>query len=142
MRRLVFDENRVDAFVRQFVPGASLPGFRAVGLERDGDLTAGILYENFNDSNVWCHIAALPGGHSMNREFIESIFAYPFEQLGLRRMSAYVKESNTAVRGFMNNLGFRCEAVLEGAGDGGENMMVYVMKKEWCRYGYSTRRGR
>lgn len=136
MYRLVFDqEQRVDEFVRQYVPGASLPGFRAIGLERDGELTAGILYENFNDSNVWCHIAAKPGGHSMNRDFIRALFAYPFGQLGLRRMSAYVKESNHQVRGFMNNLGFRCEAVLEEAGDGGETMMIYCMKKEWCRHG-------
>lgn len=136
MRQLIFnDKHRVDAFVRRLVPGSSLPGFRALGLERDGELVAGVLYENFTDSNVWCHIAAAPGGHSMNAEFIHGIFTYPFEQLGLRCMRAYVKESNRPVRNFMINLGFRLDAVLEAAGDGGENMLIYWIKKEWCRHG-------
>jgi RimJ/RimL family protein N-acetyltransferase len=138
VKRIVSDEERVEHFVRRFVPGQSAPGFRTLGLERDGEIVAGIIYENFNDSNVFCHIAAEPGGHSMTRGFIEAIFGYPFQQLHLRRMTAYVKASNLCVQRFMKHLGFVLEAELSEAGDNGETMRIYVMKKEWCRYGHAV----
>jgi RimJ/RimL family protein N-acetyltransferase len=132
---LVLDAERVDNFVRQYVPGASLAGFKAIGLERGGELTAGIVYEAISATNVWCHIAAKPGGHSMNAEFIRAIFNYPFDQLGLRRMSAFVDPRNTAVIRFMEHLGFKREAVLSEAADDGGDMAIYVMKRMECKYG-------
>jgi RimJ/RimL family protein N-acetyltransferase len=140
MYRIVCDDDiRVNAFLRTHVPGMSLPDYRAIGLEKEGRIIAGVVYENFNDSNVWFHLAIEPG-ERLTKNFLTAMHDYPFGQLGLTAMRAYVRASHEKAKAFMNGLGFMCEAALEGAGDKGEDMLVYVLKKEWARYGLFVRR--
>jgi hypothetical protein len=131
--RIISNPTRVWSFVREFIPVSATSGMRGLGLEREGELVMGVLYEGWNGHNVWMHVAARPGSR-FNREYLRYCFHYPFVELGCRRVSGYVEASNEAARRFDENLGFRQEAVLKGAASDGGDVLIYVMSREDCRY--------
>ena len=65
------DLTRVLEFIRKHVPLALVDNMTALGLERDGELIAGVIYEGFNGHNVWMH-CAIPG--RLPREFLSACF--------------------------------------------------------------------
>jgi RimJ/RimL family protein N-acetyltransferase len=109
-------------------------GMKGLGLERDGKLVAGVLYEGFNGQNVWVHLAAEPGGRWMTREFLRYCFHYPFNEMKVKRLSGYVDASNDKARRLNEHLGYKPEAVLAGAGIDGGDVVIYVMWRDDCRY--------
>ena len=105
-----------------------------IGLcNKDGELIAGVLYEDYNKANLIMHVAAIPGGRWLTREFLHVAFSYPFEQLGVSRVTGVVPSENLAARKFDEHLGFELEATLTGAHPGGD-LLIYVMRKEHCRW--------
>jgi RimJ/RimL family protein N-acetyltransferase len=107
---------------------------KGLGLERDGELVAGVVYEGFNGKNVWMHVAAEPGAKWMTREYLRYCFHYPFNEMGVQRVTGYVEASNELARRFDEHLGFRQEAVMKGAATDGGDVILYVMWKDECRY--------
>jgi RimJ/RimL family protein N-acetyltransferase len=132
--RIVSDPGRVWAFVKERVPIQCVAGMKGLGLERDGELVAGVVYEGFNGKNVWMHVAAEPGAKWMTREYLRYCFHYPFNEMGVQRVTGYVEASNELARRFDEHLGFRQEAVLKGAATDGGDVILYVMWKDECRY--------
>lgn len=134
MKRIVSDPARVYSFCKQFIPIPVVSGMKGLGLEKDGELIAGVVYEGYNGTNVWMHVAAEPGARWMTRDYLRYCFYYPFIELGCKRVSGYVEASNTEARRFDEHLGFKREAVLEGAATDGGDVILYVMRREDCRY--------
>lgn len=135
MHTLDFDLDAVLPFVQALMPGlARSEGMAAIGLRKDGQLVAGVVYEGFNGRNIWIHVAALPGSRWMTRDYLRACFEYPFTVCGVDRLSGYVNESNTAARRFDEHLGFREEARLTGAAPDGGDVILYVMWKKECRH--------
>jgi RimJ/RimL family protein N-acetyltransferase len=132
--RIISDPGRVFAFVRSHVPMSATVGMQGLGLERDGELVAGVLYEGFNGQNAWIHVAAEPSKRWMTREYLMACFRYPFMQLGVKRLSGYVDASNTDARRLDEHLGFREEARLTGAAEDGGDVILYVMWRQDCRF--------
>lgn len=131
--RIVSDPARVFAYVREHTPVVVTAGMKGLGLERDGQLIAGVLYEGYNKVNIWMHVATTPGKR-WTLEFLRYCFYYPFVELGCRRVSGWVEASNMQARRFDEHLGFRPEAVLHGAASDGGDVILYVMRREECRY--------
>ena len=128
------DVVRVLDFVRTLMPIDAVEGMEALGIERDGELVAGVIYEGFSKHNVWMHVAAVPGSGWLNRSTLKLFFTYPFDQMGVRRVSAYVYASNTAACRFDEHLGFKREATLTGAAPDGGDVIIYAMWRKDCRY--------
>lgn len=78
------DTVRVLRFVQQHIPLAACANMTAIGLERDGELVAGTIYEGFNGHNVWMHVA-IPG--RITPAYLRYCFHYPFIELGCARAS-------------------------------------------------------
>lgn len=111
------------------------PGFDVtLGLlDSSQGLLAGVLYRNFNGANIEAHIAAQPGANWLTREFLWAMFDYPFNQLGVQRITGLVPAKNLAARRFDEHLGFVIEATLEGALPG-DDLIVYRLRREDCRW--------
>lgn len=107
---------------------------RGLSLSKDGEVIAAIVYDEFNGSNVFMHVAATPGRRWMTRAFLHNAFLYPFVQMGANRITGWVEADNLDARRFDEHLGFRPEAVLKGAGSKGQDVILYVMHREDCRY--------
>lgn len=132
--RLISNPARVYDFVSQYMPMAMVAGMKGIGLEKDGELIAGALYEGFNGQNVWAHLAGKPGKRWMNRQFLWYGFHYPFNEMGVKRISGYVNASNTEARRLNEHFGYQEEARLKGAAPDGGDVILYVMWRENCRF--------
>lgn len=104
-----------------------------IGLVRRGKLVAGCVYEGFNGVNVNMHIASDGSGKWLDREFLWYAFYYPFEQLGVKRVTGLVAASNQAARRFDEHLGFVLEGTLKDAHPDGD-LLIYRMFKADCRW--------
>lgn len=131
--RIISNPARVFSFVKEFAPITMVAGSKGLGLERDGELVAGVVYEGYNGVNVWMHVAIAPGAR-LTRDYIRYCFHYPFIELGCKRVSGYVEANNSAARRFDEHIGFKQEAVLKGAATDGGDVILYVMRREDCRY--------
>ena len=132
--RIVGDVDRILAFVRTLMPMNDVEHMKGLGLERDGQLVAGVLYEGYNGQNVWMHVAGAPGSKWMTRDYLRYCFQYPFNEMGVKRVSGYVNASNTAARRLDEHLGFKPEATLTGAAPDGGDVILYAMWRKDCRY--------
>jgi RimJ/RimL family protein N-acetyltransferase len=103
----------------------------AIGRLKDGELVAGVLYEDFTKANIVCHIAGEEGWAT--KGFLGLIFDYPFNQLGVKRITAPVHSDNVKSRLLMDRLGFTLEATLAQAIPEGD-LLIYRMFKSECRF--------
>lgn len=131
MGRVVSNPGKVLAFINQFMAVPVSGGMKGIGWEVDGKLTAGVVYETFNRHNVWVHGAM---SAPATRGFLCNAFGYPFNQLGVKRISTSTEASNTAARRIQEKLGFTQEAVLTGAASDGGDILIYRMTRPECRF--------
>lgn len=134
MRRIVTDQpQRVGEFVSKIMGNDGWSSYQAIGLEEDGELIAGVLFDNYNGASICMHVAAVPGKRWMTREFLWYCFYYPFMELKVKRVTGLVPESNLAARRFDEHLGFELEARLKDAAPDGD-VLVYRLFKADCRF--------
>lgn len=123
---------KVWSFVDKFLSVPITTGMRGIGIERDGEMLAGVLYENFNGVNVFMHVAAKEGARWLTPEFLRYAFYYPFYEMGAERVTGAVEASNLKARQLDEHLGFKEECRMKGAASDGGDLILYVMwKKDW-----------
>lgn len=106
-----------------------------IGWLKGGDLVAGVAYAEWNGPNVVCHIASDGTRRWLTRQYLHTIFDYPFNQLKVKRITVCVGEGNSDSRRFVQHLGFSLETTLSEAHPTGD-LLVYKMAKEGCRWIY------
>ncbi|MEN6526405.1 MAG: GNAT family protein, partial [Candidatus Polarisedimenticolia bacterium] len=106
--------------------------YTTIGLERNGELVGGVVFECFTGTNANIHVAG-SGSYWMTRVFLFAVFGYAFNQLKLKRLTGYVEAANTRALGFNRKLGFTQEAVLKDAVPSGD-VMIMCMRREDCRF--------
>ena len=127
------DFERIAGFVKDKIGYGNIQSNAvAVGLELDAKIIAGVIYSDFNGSNITASIAG-EGKQWLNKEFLWYIHYYPFVQAGAKRITACVEQSNIVSQQFVLRLGFELECVMEKAGRTGD-LLIYRMFKENCRY--------
>jgi RimJ/RimL family protein N-acetyltransferase len=135
MKRIVWDQpERVMRFVAERVGEREFEGYTSIGLERDGELIAGVLYEQHTGPNVMMHVASDGSRHWMTPAYMAACFRYPFLQLGVNRVTALVRSDNDASIKFCSALGFQTEGALREAATDGADLILYGMLKRECRY--------
>lgn len=136
MKKLVFGQ---DSFVSRWV-SARIPGdddfppnSATIGLEEDGRLIAGVVYTHYSGSSITMSVAADKAGW-LNRPFLRAAFDFPFNQLGVRRVSGLVRTDNLAAQRFDEHLGFKREGLIREGDDDGCDLILYGMLKSECRW--------
>lgn len=104
-----------------------------IGMEEDGELIAGVVYNEYNHVNVNMHVASIGNRRWMTRDYLYVCFDYPFNQLGARRITAFIEDENKDAIRFDEHLGFKYEARMKGAYVNGD-ILIYVLRKEDCRF--------
>lgn len=109
-------------------------GGEAIGLERDGELIAGVVFNMYTGASISMNVVAVPGKDWLNREFLFRSFAYPFLQLRCYRVTALVKVDNNVSNKFVEDIGYKREGLLRRAHVDGSDMFIYGMLREECRW--------
>ena len=127
------DWPRIADFVAERIGGGrKTDNFTAIGVESNDKLVAGVVYSDFNGSNIFAGIAG-DGKRWLTPDFLWFMFHYPFEQLKVKRVSACVEQTNIVSQQFLEKRGFELACILKRAGKTGD-LLVYRMFKENCRY--------
>ena len=104
----------------------------AIGWTRDNELTCGVFYEHHTGKSITATIAVAPGA-VFPKDFLWAIFDYPFVQLGVWKMLAYVAEANYKSQALVEKMGFVKEAVISDYYPDGD-LFIYSMTKQQCRF--------
>jgi RimJ/RimL family protein N-acetyltransferase len=111
----------------------------AIGRVVDGELVAGVLYEDWNGTNVVCHIAG--DGNWASRLFLGVIFDYPFNQLNVKRLTVPVSSVNAKSINLVTRMGFELECTLEQATPDGD-LHLFRMWRDDCKFLRGKYRGK
>jgi len=126
------DEKRVGNFVSKLTNTDEWAPFRAIGLERKGKLVAGVVYDNYNGTNIFAHIAA-KGKYWLNKDFLWYMCYYPFIVADVDRVTGMIPSNNKQAIKFVEHLGGEYETTLEKAHPEGD-LLIYRMFKKDCKY--------
>ena len=132
--RIVFGTARILAFINSQRPLEFIQGMRGIGLERDGEMVAGIMYEGYNYQSIWAHIATKPGSIWLNKEYLRFCCNYPYEHCKVKFVLGYMDAANTHALRFAKHLGFREEARIREAATEGGDILILKMSREDCKY--------
>jgi L-amino acid N-acyltransferase YncA len=99
-------------------------------LQKDGQTIAGVIYENWNQASIMCHIAV---EGRMTKGYLKAIFAYPFEICKVKKIIVPVTSDNVKSLKFVTNMGFVEEArIKDGAPNG--DIIFLTLAREKCRF--------
>jgi L-amino acid N-acyltransferase YncA len=105
----------------------------SLGWAVDGDIVAGVMYDNFTGRAVQMHVASDGSRQWMRREFLKTVFDYPFNQLKVNKVIGIVDSTNTDALRFDHHLGFVTEAIIKDAGKHGD-LHILSMTRQQCRF--------
>lgn len=135
MKRVVYGEDqRVIDWVGHRVDEDNFGPAHGIGLEENGELIAGVVFNIYSGPSICMHVAAEPGKRWLTRDYLFRCFAYPFIQLQCNRITGLVRVDNLEAQKFDEHLGFKREGLLRKAASDGTDMYVYGMLREECRW--------
>lgn len=125
-------------FVRQRLPGMEGRDFQkavSLGVIRNGKLVGGVVYHDYRDLDGDIQLsAAFSTPLWCQRETVRDLFGYPFNQLGCSRITMLVRRSNKHARKFTEGLGLKLEGIVRKAYAGKEDIFVFGMLRDECKW--------
>lgn len=111
------------------------PGYEAIGVTNArGELIGGVVYTQYRQSNRTIEMWAAGDGNWLTRGALRQFFSYPFEELGVHRVSLLVERTNKQSQRFVERLGFIKEGACKDLFGPGRTVLVYRMLKTECRW--------
>jgi hypothetical protein len=113
--------------------GESWGPFVALGVVRRGTLLGGFIYNEYRKHDIQLSAAfdrpgwALPGT-------LRALFSYPFNELGVARISAVTSIKNKKARKALVDIGFSLEGKHPKAISGLEDAVSYGMLRSDCKW--------
>lgn len=102
----------------------------AIGLLKNEQIVAGVLYEQWNGASIVAHIAV---EGRMTPAFVAAIFDYPFNHCGVRKVLCPIYSDNPRSIRLAKNMGFTEEARIEDAVPTGA-LLLFTLPKNHCRF--------
>lgn len=121
-----------DIRVVQFVENATgvtfVPPYTAMGVEIDGVVTGGVVFNVFEGAD--CHISVASSKQSWSKGFLADMGDYLFRQLALERVTVVTEQEQ--VVSIACRLGGQVEGVLRNHfGAGRDGTVVGILRNEW-----------
>ncbi len=118
----------VGLYVAKQTEGSYHYDAQSIGLERDGDIIAGVIYESFMGTSITCQIA-ITG--KVNKKYLRAIFNYPYIACNVEKIIALVIGDNHKSIKLVKNMGFTEEARIKRSNG---DMIFFTMLKSECRF--------
>ena len=132
---LVFDQKETVAqwVAERTEQTAPWGGYYAMGVADKGELIAGTVFNNFNGSNAYQHIAVSKYTRLLP-EMLRHGFVYAFEVCELNRLTVAIEEDNKKSLALARHAGYEGEFIMPKAGAQGQDMVFLVMWPGNCRW--------
>lgn len=123
---MIATDERVARFLSERLGTALCPPYSLMGIERDGEIVAGVLFNQFEGANVHVSIA----GSGWGRDFIKAVGRYVYDQLGCLRMT--ITTEQPAVIDYAVRLGGEVEGLMrDHFGEGRDAWIIGILRKDW-----------
>ena len=123
---MIVADDRVARFVSDRLGFTLCPPFTTMGIERDGEIIGGVLFNQFEGADV--HFTA--AGEGWTRGFYQAVGEYVFRTLGCERMTATTASEQVAK--LAEKLGGKREGVLRSHfGPGNDAIIVGILRDEY-----------
>lgn len=134
MRHIVFDKEKVGKFlIEQGAWIGATDHYQGLGIEEDGQLIAGVVYDSYEEgARISSHCAGI-GKRWLNKTFLHMMFDYPFNQLKVNVVINTVSSNNKDSMRFTEHLGFKQVARIEGGASDGD-LIIYALYKKDCKW--------
>ena len=132
-RRIVIGQGVVDWVAAHTQACGGFGSAVGIGLESGGKLIAGVAYSDWNGVNIVAHIASDGSKLWMTREYLRTIFDYPFNQAKVNRITCWIAEGNKESIKLCEHIGFKLETTLSEAHPTGD-LLIYRMRRQDCRW--------
>ena len=124
-----------DDNVASLAKGLGIPfcrPFSSLAFIQDGEVLGGTVFNGYNGSNIDLSIFLLKP-LPFRRGHYRALFDYPFNQLGVRRVTVRTKAKNKKVRKQIRRLGFKPEGRMSKYYSD-DDAMVYGLTKGGCKW--------
>lgn len=109
------------------------PGWNhCVSRTKNDKLVGGVIYENYFVRSIAIHVCSFEPNW-LNRDFLWACFHYPFVQLGVEKVFAYVDSTKASVVKFDLGIGFTEENRIKDAVIGGDILVLSMYAKD-CKW--------
>lgn len=125
---MIVSDERVAKFVSDEIGMGFCPPYVAIGLERRGEIVAGILLNHFEGADIHATVA----GKVWSKGLLKAASSYVFDQLGCERITA-ISQVDKAVE-FGRRLGGQIEGRLRNHFGAGHDGVVLGILREEARY--------
>lgn len=124
---MIVTDDRVARFVAERIGKSPCPPFTVMGIERDGQIVGGCLFNQFEGADI--HVSAAGKGWTL--PFLRAVGEYVYRQLGCERLSL-TTESEEVAR-YAERLGGKREGVLRSHfGRGRDAIIIGVLREEYA----------
>lgn len=121
----IVDDERVARFVGEKVGRIIVPPFTTMGIERDGEIVGGVVFNGYTREDIEVTIAG-----RFTRGFIVEVGRYVFGKLGCLRMSI-TTEQPKVVR-IAERMGGQIEGMKRNQfGPGRDGYILGILKEDW-----------
>lgn len=128
------DNERVGRWVIEKAGGVWSEGNKAIGIEKDGILKAGVMYDAYTGANgSISSYFRCDDPKVITKLFYQIVFDYPFNVAKVKRITNIVNENNLHSREITERLGFTQETQLENYFPDGD-AIIYRMYRHECRW--------
>lgn len=114
---------KVEMWMGQYVP---------FGIEIDGVLQAGVVFDAYTGTDVNMHVA-IDSMKAVTRKTLKAAFTFAFDTLKCQRVTGLVPAKNEKARAFDEHLGFVLEGCKKNAFND-DDELIYGMTRESCRW--------
>ena len=130
MKLVFFEDQRVAALMADALGIGFVPPFTTIGLERQGKLVGGCLFNNFNGYGIELTIVG-PG--CLSTGLFRAVSSYVFDQLGCARMTMTAQRKNAVHVRIAERLGFKVEGIMRGHFGDDDGIVLGMLRSE-CRF--------
>lgn len=131
---IVINDPRAGEWVREKIPKVAqwTEGFKSLAAVEGDEIVGAVVYDAFTPYDCCIHVRLDKPG-CKDPWVLRQVFSYPFEQLGLRRITGLVGQRNAKSLALCAQLGFYVEGVKKfGLGD--EDEVIFGMTREDCQW--------
>lgn len=134
MRNIVLGQKeRVSDFIIAHGAGKAFFNYEAIGIEENGELLAGVVYDSYEKNGRCAMHCAGVGRRWLNKEFLWIAFDYPFNQLNVNVIVNTVSSTNKDSIRFTEHCGFK-EATRIAGGTCDGDLIIYTLYKKDCKW--------
>ena len=127
------DKEKIAEFVSRKIDHSSWGNYAALGIEKDGVIVVGVIYNNYT-KNVRCSMHGAIEGNHLTREFLWMMFDYAFNKLGCKVIINHVCSTNKKSLKFTKHLGFKQhgEPIKDGTEKG--DLILFTLNRDDCKW--------